>query len=90
LTVYEFIIIGGSEMVAGVLIKVEPKKTKEVYRQLKNLEGVANIVTVFGSYDMVLMIRALDLDAASKLIARIREVDGIISTETLIASTAPE
>jgi DNA-binding Lrp family transcriptional regulator len=90
LTVYEIIIFGGSEMVAGVLIKVEPKKTKEVYRQLKNLEGVANIVTVFGSYDMVLMIRALDLDAASKLIARIREVDGIISTETLIASTAPE
>jgi len=54
------------------------------------MEGVANIVTVFGSYDMVLMIRALDLDAASKLIARIREVEGIISTETLIASTPPE
>jgi len=77
-------------MVAGVLIKTEPKKTKQVYRQLKNIEGVANIVTVFGSYDMVLMIRALDLDAASKLIARIREVDGIISTETLIAASPPE
>jgi uncharacterized protein with GYD domain len=77
-------------MVAGVLIRTEPKKTKEVYRQLKNMEGVANIVAVFGSYDMVLMIRALDLDAASKLIARIREVDGIISTETLIATSPPE
>ncbi|NIS60176.1 MAG: Lrp/AsnC family transcriptional regulator [Proteobacteria bacterium] len=77
-------------MVAGVLIKTEPKKTKEVYRQLRNMEGVANIVAVFGSYDMVLMIRALDLDAASKLIARIREVDGIISTETLIAASPPE
>jgi len=77
-------------MVAGVLLKTEPKKTKEVYRQLKNIEGVANIVTVFGRYDMVLMIRALDLDAASKLIARIREVDGIISTETLIAGSPPE
>lgn len=77
-------------MVAGVLLKTEPKKTKEVYRQLKNMEGVANIVTVFGRYDMVLMIRALDLDAASKLIARIREIDGIISTETLIAGSPPE
>lgn len=77
-------------MVAGVLLKTEPKKTKEVYRQLKNIEGVANIVTVFGRYDMVLMIRALDLDAASKLIARIREIDGIISTETLIAGSPPE
>jgi DNA-binding Lrp family transcriptional regulator len=82
--------MGGIEMVAGVLIKVEPKKTKEVYRELKDMEGVANIVTVFGSYDMVLMIRALDLDAASKLIARIRGVEGIISTETLIASIPPD
>ena len=77
-------------MVAGLLIRTEPKKTKEVYRQLKNMEGVANIVTVFGRYDMVLMIRALDLDAASKLISKIREVDGIIYTETLIIAPPPE
>jgi len=77
-------------MVAGLLVRTEPKKTKEVYRQLKNMEGVANIVNVFGRYDMVLMIRALDLDAASKLISKIREVDGIIYTETLIIAPPPD
>jgi len=77
-------------MVAGLLVRTEPKKTKEVYRQLKNMEGVANIVNVFGRYDMVLMIRALDLDAASKLILKIREVDGIIYTETLIIAPPPD
>jgi len=82
--------MGGSEMVAGLLVRTEPKKTKEVYRQLKNMEGVANIVNVFGRYDMVLMIRALDLDAASKLISKIREVDGIIYTETLIIAPPPD
>jgi DNA-binding Lrp family transcriptional regulator len=82
--------MGGSKMVAGLLVRTEPKKTKEVYRKLKDMEGVANIVNVFGRYDMVLMIRALDLDAASKLISKIREVDGIIYTETLIIAPPPD
>ncbi len=77
-------------MVAGMLIRTTPQKSKEVYWKLKNLEGVANIVSVFGRYDMVLMIRALDIDAAGKLVAKIREVDGITSTETLISAPPPE
>jgi nitrate reductase NapAB chaperone NapD len=74
-------------MVAGVLICTEPAKTKEVYEQLKNLEGVANITAVFGRFDLVVMIRALDLNAGGKLISKIRNVKGITATETLIATT---
>jgi len=74
-------------MVAGVLIKTEPVKTKKVYEELKGIEGVANITAVFGRFDLVVMIRAIDLDAASKLIAKIRDVDGVVATETLIATT---
>jgi len=74
-------------MVAGVLISTEPAKTKEVYEQVKNLEGVANITAVFGRFDLVVMIRALDLDAGSKLISKIRNVKGVTATETLIATT---
>ena len=73
-------------MVAGVLINTDPAKTKQVYEQLKLLEGVANITAVFGWFDLVVMIRALDLDAGAKLIAKIREVDGVTATETLIAT----
>jgi len=74
-------------MVAGVLINTDPAKTKHVYEQLKSLEGVANITAVFGRFDLVVMIRALDLDAGTKLIAKIREVDGVTATETLIATS---
>ena len=74
-------------MVAGVLINTDPSKTKAVYEQLKSLEGVANITAVFGRFDLVVMIRALDLDAGSKLIAKIRAVDGVTATETLIATS---
>jgi nitrate reductase NapAB chaperone NapD len=74
-------------MVAGVLIKVEPTKTKSAYERIKSIEGVSNITAVFGRFDLVVMIRALDMDAAGKLISKIRGVDGVLSTETLIATT---
>ena len=74
-------------MVAGVLINTEPAKTKQIYDQINSLEGVANITAVFGRFDLVVMIRALDLDAGSKLIAKIREIEGITATETLIATS---
>jgi len=77
-------------MVAGMLIRTAPQKSREVYWNLKNLEGVANIVRVFGRYDLVVMIRALDIDAAGKLVTKIREVEGITHTETLIAAPPPE
>ena len=73
-----------------MLIRTAPQKSKEVYWKLKNLEGVANIVRVFGRYDLVVMIRALDIDAAGKLVTKIREVEGITHTETLIAAPPPE
>ena len=74
-------------MVAGVLINTDPAKTKQIYDRINSLEGVANITAVFGRFDLVVMIRALDLDAGSKLIAKIREIDGITATETLIATS---
>jgi len=74
-------------MVAGVLIKTDPNRTKSVYEQIKSIEGVANITAVFGRFDIVVMIRALDIEAAGKMIARIRSVDGVLSTETLIATS---
>ncbi|HSR12437.1 MAG TPA: Lrp/AsnC ligand binding domain-containing protein [Thermodesulfobacteriota bacterium] len=77
-------------MVAGMLIRTSPQQSKEVYWKLKNLEGVANIVRVFGRYDLVVMLRALDIDAAGKVVAKIREIEGITYTETLIAAPPPE
>ena len=77
-------------MVAGILIRTAPQRSKEVYWKLRNMEGVANIVRVFGRYDLVLMIRALDIDAAGKLVAKIREIEGVTYTETLIAAPPPE
>lgn len=74
-------------MVAGVLIKTDPAKTKAAYEKIRSIEGVANITAVFGRFDLIAMIRALDLNDAAAIVGKIRNVDGVISTETLIATT---
>jgi nitrate reductase NapAB chaperone NapD len=81
------ILKGDNIMVAGVLIKADPAKTKAAYEQIRSIEGVVNLTAVFGRFDLIAMIRALDLDGASTIVGKIRNVDGIIGTETLIATT---
>jgi DNA-binding Lrp family transcriptional regulator len=71
-------------MVAGVLILCEPQKEVEVLEALRKLEGLSYVYTLFGRYDMVALIRALDLHAASEVVGRIRAIDGVRSTETLV------
>ena len=71
-------------MVAGVLIRCEPQKETEVLDTLRKLEGLSYVYPLFGRYDMVALIRALDLHAASEVVTRIRALDGVVYTETLV------
>jgi DNA-binding Lrp family transcriptional regulator len=71
-------------MVAGVLIRCEPQRESEVLDALRKLDGLSYVYTLFGRYDMVALIRALDLHAASEVIGRIRAIQGVQSTETLV------
>lgn len=71
-------------MVAGVLIRCEPQKETEVLDALRKLEGLSYVYLLFGRYDMVALIRALDLHAASEVVAGIRAIEGVVSTETLV------
>lgn len=71
-------------MVAGVLIRTEPQKERRVFEALKKMEGLSYVYMLFGRYDMVALVRALDLEAAATIVANIREVEGVTSTETLV------
>ncbi len=71
-------------MVAGVLIRCAPQKEAEVLDALRKLEGLSYVHLLFGRYDMVALIRALDLHAASEVVGQIRAIDGVVSTETLV------
>lgn len=75
-------------MVAGVLVRCEPQKEEEVLEALRKLEGLSYVYQLFGRYDMVALIRALDLHSASEVVGQIRAIDGVTSTETLVVRPA--
>jgi DNA-binding Lrp family transcriptional regulator len=69
-------------MVAGVLIRCRPQQETEVLDALRKLEGLSYVYQLFGQYDMVALIRSLDLHAASEVVARIRAIDGVTYNQT--------
>lgn len=75
-------------VVAGVLIKTEPGKTKAVLRALRKEKGIKYAYAVFGRYDIIATItEAKSLDDVAKIIAeKVGSLDGVRNTETLIVA----
>lgn len=71
---------------AVVLIEAEADKITDLAEQLVEIEGVHEVFSVAGRYDLVAIIRvAENQDVADVVSSRIRHLDGIAKTETLIA-----
>lgn len=71
---------------ALVLLKTERGKINEVGTQLSDLNGVSEVYSVGGRYDLVAVLRVPDNDALAELVTgRMLHVTGITDSETLIA-----
>ena len=71
---------------AIVLLNTERDKTNKVAEALADLEGVSEVYSVAGRYDLAAIVRTSDNDQLAKVVTeRIRAVAGITSSETLIA-----
>lgn len=74
---------------AVVLLTVERDKINHVAGKLAEMSGVSEVYSVAGRYDLVTVIRVQNNeDLASVVTEHIRSVDGITSSETLIAFRA--
>jgi DNA-binding Lrp family transcriptional regulator len=74
---------------AVVLITVERGRVNEVAGQLAELEGITEVYSVGGRYDLVAILRVRDNDAMAALVTEhMLRVDGITGSETLIAFRA--
>ncbi|MFW5487998.1 MAG: Lrp/AsnC family transcriptional regulator [Desulfovibrio sp.] len=74
---------------AIVLLKVQPRKVNDVANALLELDGVSEVYSVGGRYDIVAMVRAKDNDdLAATVTEGCLTVDGIEQSETLIAFRA--
>ncbi len=71
---------------AIVLLNVESAKINQVAAQLVELDGVSEVYSVAGQYDLVVVIRARDDERIASLVTEeLLQVDGLLSSETLIA-----
>jgi DNA-binding Lrp family transcriptional regulator len=71
---------------AIVMLNVESAKINTVAEQLVEFDGVSEVYSVAGQVDLVVMIRARNDDQVASLVTeKLLQVDGLISSETLIA-----
>ena len=74
-------------MVAAlVLIKAETDKVGDLAQALTDIEGVQEVFSVAGRWDLVAIVRVRDNeDLATVVTERIRKLTGIAGSETMIA-----
>jgi DNA-binding Lrp family transcriptional regulator len=71
---------------AFILINCDFKSANEVINQLKEIPEVVQVHHVDGVYDILSKINATNEDDLRKVVLRIRYLDSVISTLTMIIS----
>jgi DNA-binding Lrp family transcriptional regulator len=69
---------------AIMMIEVVGKSTSQVIRNLKGIRELVKIHTTNGSWDLIAEIRASDLQNFDAVLRVIRELDGVLNSETSI------
>jgi DNA-binding Lrp family transcriptional regulator len=71
------------------MINVEPSRTASVAETLSEMRGISEVYSVAGNFDQVAMVRVKENEALADLVAqRIRGIEGVTRTETMIAFRA--
>lgn len=74
---------------AIVLINAETNRIPELAEQIAEMSGVQEVFSVAGRYDLVAVVRVAQNEQLADVISdRMRHLDGIVATETLIAFRA--
>lgn len=75
-------------MVTGiVLVNVERSMIRSVIKDLMELEGVTEVYTVAGEYDLVAMVRVSSNSKLSEVVVNrmTNDIKGIVHTKTLVS-----
>jgi len=72
-----------------ILINAERNKINEVAEKLQEINGVSEVYSVSGKYDLVAIIRVKNNDDLADLVTKkMLAIDGIAKTETMLAFQA--
>ena len=70
--------------VGYVLLNVVPGAEHDVYLQLQQLESVSDATVLFGDYDLIVKLQAVNLSSIAKAVVEsIRQIPGVVDTKTL-------
>ena len=74
---------------AIVLIKAETSRIPDLANMIADMAGVSEVFSVAGRYDLVAVVRvARNEDLADVITDKMRHLDGIVETDTMIAFRA--
>ena len=73
----------GAEAIA--LLSINPSfPTSEVSQMLRKISNVETVYEVTGEYDIVVIIAGLNIAEVNECVEKIRRVDGVVKTNTMI------
>jgi DNA-binding Lrp family transcriptional regulator len=71
------------------MLNVEPGRVKSLAEELQAIDGVAEVYSVAGPFDLIAIVRVREHDELSELVTEaIATRPGIVSTETAVAFRA--
>ncbi|MBD3275449.1 MAG: Lrp/AsnC family transcriptional regulator [Candidatus Marinimicrobia bacterium] len=74
---------------AILLMKIQRTRVNEVAEKLVGMQGITEVYSVGGRYDLIAIIRVKENEALADLVTKkLAVVEGILDTETLIAFRA--
>ncbi|QIN77191.1 Lrp/AsnC family transcriptional regulator [Rubrobacter marinus] len=71
---------------AVVLVTTESERVAEAAQAMLKVEGVTEVYSVTGPYDLVVMVRIPDFERLAEIVPeRLAQVPGVARTETMVA-----
>ena len=72
-----------------ILINTERTKINEVAEQLAEMEGISEVYSVSGNYDLIALVRVKSNDELANLVTKkLLSIDSILKSETMLAFKA--
>jgi DNA-binding Lrp family transcriptional regulator len=72
-----------------ILLNVERTKINEVAEQLAEMEGISEVYSVSGKYDLIVIVRVKTNDDLAALVTKkLLTIDNILKSETMLAFKA--
>lgn len=72
------------------LARVQPSKDYDIYTKIKELKEVKEVITTYGEYDAIIKVEVNNLEELDGFVfKKLRRIDGVEATTTLISARFP-